>query len=212
VQDYGAIGGAAHARIGDANHIGNTLLQDLRRQRHVSYFGHSWISAGSAVFEDHHARLVDVELRIIDASAEILNVFENDGAAAMLHQVGRCCRGFEDCAIGAEISFQDCDAAVRFQCFPGCANDIAVVTRRFSNVLAHGLSIYSEGVAMNEIAEFTDNSRQSSRVIKVLHQVLAGRHQVYETGDIATESVPVIQCEFDSNAASKSEKMNHRVG
>ena len=45
VQHDGAVGGAAHARVGDAHHVGDALAQQLRRQRHVADLGHAGIAA-----------------------------------------------------------------------------------------------------------------------------------------------------------------------
>jgi len=47
VQDHGAVGGAAHARIGDPHHIGHALGQQLGRQAHVADFGHAWVRSFS---------------------------------------------------------------------------------------------------------------------------------------------------------------------
>src|SRR5262245_19677005 len=41
VEDDGAIGRAAHAGIGYAHHVGNALLQELRRQRHIADLRHA---------------------------------------------------------------------------------------------------------------------------------------------------------------------------
>ena len=45
VQHHGAVGGAAHARIGDAHHVGHALRQQLGRQAHVADLGHAGVAA-----------------------------------------------------------------------------------------------------------------------------------------------------------------------
>ena len=67
VQDDGAVGRAAHPRIRNADHIGDALLQHLRRQRHIADFGHAGIALGTAVFEDHDTGRVDIQIRVFDA-------------------------------------------------------------------------------------------------------------------------------------------------
>src|SRR5436309_1660016 len=62
VQDHGAVRSAAHARIGDAHHVGDALLQELGRQRHVADFGHAGIALRPAVLQHHDALLGDVEI------------------------------------------------------------------------------------------------------------------------------------------------------
>src|SRR6185369_14987029 len=80
-----------------------------------------------------------------------------------------------------------------------------------SHVLANRFAVDCEGIAVNQIAEIFNHSRQPTRVEKILHQVFSGRHQVYKTGNAATESIPVVECQFNSDSSSDREQMNDRV-
>ena len=82
-----AVGRAAHARIGDAHHVGDALAQNLRRQGHVPDFRHPGISARAAVLKHHDAVFVDVERFVVDAGVEIFDRLENNGTSAMLQQI-----------------------------------------------------------------------------------------------------------------------------
>ena len=103
VQDDGAVGGAAHARIGDADHIRYAFAQHFRRQGHVADFGHSGIAARAAILEDHDAGFVDVEIFVVDAGVKIFDRFEDDGAAAMLQQLRACGGGLITAPSGARL-------------------------------------------------------------------------------------------------------------
>src|ERR1700674_1939081 len=84
VQYDGTISLSAHPRIRDAYHIGDTLAQQLGRQRHVANFRHAWITLGAAVLQHHYAIFVDIELRVVDAGMKVIDVFEHYGATAVL--------------------------------------------------------------------------------------------------------------------------------
>ena len=62
VQDAGAVGGAAHPRVGDPHHLAHALLEQLHRQRQHAPFGHAGAHrAGVLEHQDVVGR--DVEIR-----------------------------------------------------------------------------------------------------------------------------------------------------
>ena len=65
---------------------------------------------------------------------------------------------------------------------------------------------------MKELADLADHHRQAARVVEVLHQVLARRHQVDEAGHVAAEPVPVVERQLDADAAGDREQVHDGVG
>ena len=55
VQNHRSVGGAAHARIGNADHIGDAFTQQFGGQQHVAHFRHARITARSAILQHHDA-------------------------------------------------------------------------------------------------------------------------------------------------------------
>src|SRR6476659_4834479 len=89
VQHHGAVRRATHARVRNAHYVGDALLQELRRQRHVANFRHAGVALRPAVLQHHDAALVDVELRIVDAPMEVLDVLEHHRAPLVPEELRR---------------------------------------------------------------------------------------------------------------------------
>src|SRR5882672_1025066 len=51
VQHHRSVGGAAHARIRYANHVGDAFFQEFRRERHIAHFGHARVALRPAVLQ-----------------------------------------------------------------------------------------------------------------------------------------------------------------
>ena len=84
VQHYRAVSRAAHARIRDADHVGDTLFKNLRRQWHIANLCHAWVAFRAAVLEHHDASFIDIQFRAIDTLMKVFDVFKHHRAPAML--------------------------------------------------------------------------------------------------------------------------------
>src|SRR6185503_5376138 len=78
VQHDRPVRGARHPRVRYANHVGDTLFQQFRRQREIADFGESRVAFGPAVLQHQDVGFVHVELRVVDAPVQIVDVFEHD--------------------------------------------------------------------------------------------------------------------------------------
>ncbi len=106
MQDHSAKSGATHPAVGDANHIGDTLLCYFLRDVEIAYFGHARVSFRPYLLEDEDTALIDIKRRIIDAFMVVFNVCKDDRSPSVCHQMGCRRRWFDDCAIFTEISAQ----------------------------------------------------------------------------------------------------------
>ena len=87
VQDYGALGCAAHPAVADADHVADALFEELARQREVGHLGHAGVAPRAAAAQHQHRVGVDVEVGVVDAGGEVLDRVEDDGPAAVAQQV-----------------------------------------------------------------------------------------------------------------------------
>src|SRR6266481_4726316 len=70
---------SAHACVGDAHHIGDAFLQNLRRQRHIPNLRHSRISTRAAILQHENRLFIDVKIRSVDTLIKVFNIVENYG-------------------------------------------------------------------------------------------------------------------------------------
>src|SRR4030095_463244 len=68
MKNAGSIAGAAHARVRNAQHVMNALLQQLFRDRQHAPFRHAWAALGAAVLK--HENMVGCDVKIIARSEE----------------------------------------------------------------------------------------------------------------------------------------------
>src|SRR5262249_10225591 len=136
-----------------------------------------------------------------NARVQIFYGFKYDGAPAMFHQ--RRSRGgrFDDCAVGTKVSAEYGQTALPHQRVVEWSDHIAVVAGGGGCVLANRLAVDGQRVAVNQIAELADHSRQAARVIEILHQVFARWHQVDQAGNVASQPVPIVEFEIDSHSS-----------
>jgi hypothetical protein len=110
------------------------------------------------------------------------------------------------------IAAQNGDAASRRQWFVERFDHVAVVAGRVGRILADRPAVDSEGVVMNQIAEFTDHRRQAARIVEVFHEIFAGRHEVDQTGEIAAELIPIHELEVDPQTSGYRQQVDDGIG
>ena len=84
VQHDGAEGRAAHARVGDAQHV--ALAGQLARDRQVTGLGHARPAQGTGVLQQQAVVRAHVQRRVIDARGQVGQRGEDDGARLRLQQ------------------------------------------------------------------------------------------------------------------------------
>src|SRR6185437_5501637 len=106
VQDNRAKSRAAHARVGDSQHVCDTLPGQLHRNRKIACLGHSWRSLWSGVAQNKNVLWMYIEIRLVDTRSHIFDRVEYDGTAGVAQQVRRSCRVLDDGTLRREIAAQ----------------------------------------------------------------------------------------------------------
>ncbi len=130
MQDAGAVARAAHARVGDANHVADALGQHLFRDRQLTPFRHARRSDRPGVLKHQDRILVDVEIRIVDAGGHVVIILEDDRLSRVLVQAGFGRGRFDDRPVGSKVAAQHGEAVGRDQRIVQGPNDVFVVDRR----------------------------------------------------------------------------------
>ncbi len=215
VQHHGAVGGAAHAGVGDADHVLHALPQQLRRQAHVAHLGHAGVALGAAVLHDHHAARVDVQVLIDDARLVVLQVLEHHGPAPVLEQLGRGGRGLEHRAARRQVAAQDADAAIRDQRVVQRADHLVVVLGRVAHVVPQAPAVHGERFRVGQqavLAQAAQHGGQAARVVELFHQEAARGLQVHQGGRAAPDAGPVLQVELHADAAGDRLQVDDGIG
>ena len=115
MQHDGAERGAAHARVGDADHVLDAALRELLRDRQVAGLGHAFGRVRAGILQHQHVLRRNVERRIVDARGKIGERGEHHRPALVLEQPGIGRRALEDGAPRREVAEQRDETAVRLE-------------------------------------------------------------------------------------------------
>ena len=112
---------------------------------------------------------------IVNALLVVLDRLEDDGAAAMLHQMRRGGRGLEHRAVGRKIAAQHGHAAVLHQRLVKGTNDFLVPIGRIFAVFPNGFSIYGESILVDHamLSQRADHRGHAAGIIEIFHQKAA---------------------------------------
>src|SRR5260221_11829411 len=86
VKDAGAVTGAAHAGIRNAQHVAHTLFHELFRNRQHAPFRHARAAFGPPILEDENVVRRDVEIVALYLASHMVVVFERNNFATMTQQ------------------------------------------------------------------------------------------------------------------------------
>ena len=145
---------------------------------------------------------------------KVFDVLEHHRAPLVLHQRGRRRGRLDDRPVGTEIAAQHRDAGVALEGLLEAVDHIGVPARRVLVVLPERLAVHRECIFVEKVilAKLADHRRQPARVVKILHQVLARRHQVRKRMHAAAEAVEVLHLEIDADPPRDRDEVDHRVG
>ena len=111
VQHDRAEGGAAHARVGNADHVLDAGLRELLRDRQIAGLRHAGRALGPGIAQDQDVVRRHVEIGIVDARDHVLDRLEHHGPAGMRQQGRGGGRMLDDRSARREIAAQHRHAA-----------------------------------------------------------------------------------------------------
>ena len=212
MQHHGAKGGAAHAGIRDAHHIGHALLKQLGRNRQIADLSHARVTARAAVFENQYAVLVDLEVWVVDALLEIICTAESDRLPTVTHQGRRSRRRLDHGTVGSQIPAQYSNTSLGFERLRDLEDDPPIKHLGIGDHLAHGYAGYCGLLQIKEGRNLLQNRWHTPRIVKVLHQVLARGHEIDKAGHVSAIPVPVVQREVNTESTRQREEVHDSIG
>ena len=157
----GAEGGAAHARVGDAQHVLDAAAGEFARNGDISRFRHSRRSLRAGVAQHKHVVVGDLEIGRVDALSHVLQAVEHDGPALMRQQFRRCRGLLHDGAVGGQIAAQHDEAALGVKGVAARAHDaLRPRGRGGGKFLAQRAAGYRQAVEIEQRDEFAQDRRE----------------------------------------------------
>ena len=92
------------------------------------------------------------------------------------------------------------------------ADHLTVPAASVRNVLADSVAAHCGLVQVEKVFDLPHDSGQPPRLVEVLHEVLAGGHQVDEDGYLRPEPVEVGQLEVDLDPPSDRQQVDDGIG
>jgi hypothetical protein len=188
------------------------LREDLFRNRQLPPLGHAWRTLWARVLQHQHRVFGNGKIGIVDACGEIVVVGENDGRACVLPQVRLGGSRLDHGAVGCEVAAQNGEAVVRDERLCARQDHVAIEDFRPRDVVAQRFPVDGLRVEVEQVADFGEQRAQSARVIKILHQIFAGRSNVRDQRRAARESVEAVDREGDAGAARERDQVHDGVG
>ena len=110
-----------------------------------------------------------------------------------LKQARSCRRRLDQSAARRQIATQDGYACVFPYRIVTAMNYFRVPAGRVGGVFSHGLAVHGQGIAIDQVAEGTNHCGHSTRVVEILHQEFARRHQVDQKRKIVTQAIEIVE-------------------
>ena len=151
MQDAGAVAGATHARIGQANHVAHTLGQEFARDGQLAPFGHAGAALWPGIAQHQHMVGGDVQIFVIHSGLHLGVAVKNHGWTCVLAQMRRAGAGFDHGTCGGDVAFEHRQGPFGIQRAIQRADHIRVVHLRCGHVLAQRLAIDRHGIQVQVV-------------------------------------------------------------
>src|ERR1700722_19739586 len=130
----GAVVGAAHPGVGNADHVPYSCSEEFPGDWQLSPFGHSGSTFRACVAQDENTVGVDIEGGVVDSRVHLVVAIENDGPARVREETRFSGRGFDDRAIGSKIASENGQARRSVDRIVERSNHISVIDFRVENI------------------------------------------------------------------------------
>src|SRR5690606_18762886 len=148
---------------------------------------------GTNILQNKDTVLVAVEIRVVDTSLIVFNVFKDYCLAAVFHQRFSGRGRFDDGSVLSEIAAKDRDTRQFVEWFIYRRNDVAVVTCFVLAILSYRATIGGNHICVKEISEFFLYNGEATRIIEVLHKVFARRLEIRNQWHFAGKGVKIFE-------------------
>ena len=214
VQNAGAIGGAAHARIGDAHHVANAALQDLLRDGKQAPLRHAGSAQRPGILKDENGILVDIKIVAVDARFHIVEVVEDHRRAGVLPEArGRRRPILMTAPSGASDPKRIDRAAGLHQRLGALANHVCGSGRprlRDSRPMVFPFTVRQSRSRRSR--NLGHQRAQSAGVVEIFHQIFAGGTNVGEHRNVTRDFIEARKRQIEAETAGDRDEMNDGVG
>ncbi len=203
VQHDGAEGRAAHARVGDADHVLHAGARELHGDGERARLGHAGRPFGPALRSTRMSSAFTSRFGIVAARGKVLQRIEHHGAAGMGHQRGRGGRVLDDRAARREVAAQHRHAAGRLD---------RILRRADHGLAGHhlgGVDHLLQRVAGDRLAllvevraDLLHQARVAAGPMEMLHVVVARRLEVDQHRHLAADLVELLELDVDARGGA----------
>ena len=205
--------GAAHPRIGNAYHVLHSLPRKLHRDGQVARLRHARRALRPGVAQ--HQNVVGIHIQIRKIDPRIISSTESNTTARPVWRIKS--GDAADCLItalrGARFPWS---TAIAPSFFSGaCETADHILARRLlgrCNRVANACRRRCWARRDREMLEFAHQRRQAAGVMKMLHVMRAGRLQVEQHRNLASQPVECLKVDCHARAAGHRNQVNQPIG
>ena len=215
MQNAGAIAGAAHAGIRYAQHVFDTLFDQLERNRQHAPLRHTGAALWAGIAQHHDVVSRHVKVLVVNGCFHGGVVVKHQRRAGVLQVLLGAGAGLDHAAVGRQVAAQNGQRTFGINRVVQRANHVMVVDLGAHQIFTHGLAAHGQGVQLEVVFEHAHHGQHAAGVIKIFHQVgVAAWANVGNHRHPAACRIKVVQANGAvlSGAARHGHQMNDGVG
>ena len=196
MQHDGAEGGAAHPRVRNAHHVLDPLARQLLRDRDIAGLRHARRAERPCVAQHQNVVGRHVQIVVVDACRQIVQVLEDHGAAGVAEQLLGGRRRLHDGTARRQVAAHHRHGAAGMKRLGHRVDDILRPGRRCRvQVFAQRLAVDGQAVEVELVLQLAHHRPRAARLVQVFHEALAGRLEVDQHRRLAAHSVETVEVE-----------------
>ena len=212
MQDAGAVAGAAHAGIGNPDHIPDALLQELFGNRQHAPLRHARTTQRPGVAQHQHGVRGDVEVLAVDVLFQLRIGVKDQGWTGVALQAGIGGGGFDHGAVRAKIAPQHKGPALPGQRLIQRTDHFFLIDFSPGNVFTNGLPGDGEGLCKQQTPDALQERTQPAGVVEILHQIFPAGPQIGHQRSRQGKPVKVLQRDLRPGPPRHRQHMHDGVG
>jgi hypothetical protein len=182
-----------------------------RRSQHLN---HTRTALGALVTDDNDALLALLERATLDSLNQTIFTVKDSGLAG---ELGTLLSGnLGDTATGGDLAVKDLNVTSLLDGVAEGTDDLLALghVTNLLEVLGHSLTSNGHTSTVNStlLQEELEDSGSTTNIVKVCHDVLAGRLEVGKQGSAVTDGLHVVNGKGDTNGVSHGDQVENSVG